>query len=342
MTLSTPPVILLDLAVATAAPGTPWLSDATTAAEVAEAAERAGITALRILDETPGATTLDATVLAGHLAGRTSTLGYLVDVPTSHHAPYNLARRLLSLDRASAGRTGLVLRPGEGDEVSAAVAPDPAASDPALRWEEYATILIRLWESFPAEALVGDQGSGVFVRDELIAPITHEGSFYRINGALDGPSSVQGRPLHVVADTDVLSWDQVAATADLVVVDRDRASGADQALSAALRRVGRDRADVALVGRTAVDPAILDFPRALAADLRSWAARDSLDGFDLVPLAEGVGSARATALAILETLVPLLGARTGATTLREAIGSTPAPAAAAATSAGTTRVEVAS
>ncbi|MFE7225100.1 LLM class flavin-dependent oxidoreductase [Nocardioides sp. NPDC057577] len=339
MTLSTPPVVLLDLAVATAGPGAPWLPDAATAAEVAEAAERAGITALRILDETPDATTLDATVLAGHLAGRTSTLGYLVDVRTSHHAPYNLARRLLSLDRASGGRTGLVLRPGEGDEVSAAVAPDPAASDPALRWQEYAAILLRLWESFPAEALVGDQEAGVFVRDELIAPISHDGSFYRVNGALDGPSSVQVRPLHVVADTDVLSWDQVAATADLVIVDRDRAPGADQALGAALRRVGRDRADVALVGRTAVDPAVLRFPQALTTDLRSWAGRDGLDGFDLVPLAEGPGSVGASALAILETVVPLLGSRTGAT-LREATGSVPAPAETAG--AGTTSVEVAS
>lgn len=340
MTLSTAPVVLLDLAVATADPGSPWLPDASTAAEVAEAAEAAGVTALRILDEGSGAATLDATVLAAHLAGRTSTLGYLVDVRTSHNAPYNLARRLLSLDRAGGGRTGLVLRPGEGDEVSAAVAPDQEADDPALRWQEYAAILLRLWESFPAEALVGDQESGVFVRDELIAPITHEGSFYRVNGALDGPSSVQGRPLHVVADTDVLSWDQVAATADMVVVNRDQAPGADQALGASLRRVGRERADVALVGRTAVDAAVLDFPRALATDLHSWAARDGLDGFDLVPVAEGVGSARGTALGILETLVPLLGSRTGST-LREAVRSVPARAETAG--AGTAQpVEVAS
>lgn len=324
MTVHTPPVVLLDLAVATPAPGAPWVPDAATAAEIAEEAERAGIAAVRILDEVPDTTTLDATVLAAHLAGRTIALGYVVDVCTSHHAPYNLARRLLSLDRATGGRVGLALRPGEGDEVSAAVAPDPAASDPVQRWQEYAAILLGLWETFPAEALLGDQESGIFVRDELITPLAHEGSYYRVNGALDGPSSVQGRPVHVVADTDLLSWDQIAATADVVVVERDRTADAEKALSAALRRAGRDRSDVALVGRTAVDPAVLDFPRALATDLHSWAARDGLDGFDLVPVAGGTGSARGTALGILRSLVPLLGSRMGAT-LREATDSTGAP-----------------
>lgn len=324
MTRSNPPVVILDLAVSTAAPCAPWLTDTAVAAEVAEAAEAAGVTALRILGEVPDATALDATVLAAHLAGRTSRLGYIADVRTSHHAPYNLARRLLSLDRATGGLAGLALRPGDGDEVSSAVAPDPDASDPAHRWQEYASVLARLWESFPAEALVGDQESGVFVRDELITPVAHEGSFYRVNGALDGPSSVQGRPVHVVADTDLLSWDQVAGVADVVVVDRDRTPGAEQALSGALRRVGRDRSDVALIGRIVVDSAVLDFPRALATDLSSWATRDGLDGFDLVPVAEGPGSARAAALAILGTVAPLLRPRSGST-LREATGAVAAP-----------------
>ncbi len=202
--MSTP--IVLELAVGRLVdahgrgPDSPLVAGLTDVVRIAQVAEAAGVAGLRLLDAVPGFAVLDPTVVVSFLAGRTSELGYLPDVPTTHHAPYNLARRILSIDRATGGRAGLVLRPGEGDEVTSAVVPDVSARDPKQRWCEYAEILRRLWDSFPADALVGDQKSGIFVRDELIHPAGFDGRFYRVSGPLDGPSSVQGRPPGIDAD----------------------------------------------------------------------------------------------------------------------------------------------
>jgi alkanesulfonate monooxygenase SsuD/methylene tetrahydromethanopterin reductase-like flavin-dependent oxidoreductase (luciferase family) len=257
-------VLQLSLAVG---PAGVSLAEAVT---IAAAAEEAGIAAIRLTDG--GA--LDPTVVAAYLAGLHGGIGYIAEIPTTHNAPYNVARRVLSLDRATGGRAGVALLAGAGDEVSEATVPDPGAVDPARRWSEYAVVLTRLWESFPRAALIGDQAAGLVVDEALIEPIGHEGSFYRVAGPLDGPSSVQGRPA-IVADLGVLDVTTVAASADVVVVDRERVPGTDAALAQALRQVGRPRRDVALLGR--VGSAVDD-------DLVAWAEEHRLDGFEVASL----------------------------------------------------------
>ncbi|MBV6756393.1 LLM class flavin-dependent oxidoreductase [Rhodococcus opacus] len=312
--MSTP--ILIDLAVGDARAGaaTDRFDPISLAAAVTvtEAAQEAGVSALRLLDTVGGRPAIDPSVAGAYLAGRFGDIGYLVDVPTTHNAPYNVARRILSFDRATAGRVGVVLRPGAGDEVSAATVPDNTADSPSERWSEYARILTRLWESFPRDALIGDQERAVVVDDDLIRAIDHEGRFYRVAGPLDGPSSAQGRPVVVAGDPDVLGWAAVAQSADAVVLDRRQSAGADLALTAGLEQAGRKREDVALIGRASVT--LSDDASALADELARWIDRDRLDAVELVPTG-GVDGV----LAAVRTLVPLLSASTGPT-LRASLG----------------------
>jgi alkanesulfonate monooxygenase SsuD/methylene tetrahydromethanopterin reductase-like flavin-dependent oxidoreductase (luciferase family) len=309
--------ILLDLAVSRLVddigrgPDSPSVSSLSDAVRIAQVAEAAGVAGLRLLDAAPGFAVLDPTVVVSFLAGRTSALGYLADVPTTHHAPYNLARRILSIDRATHGRAGVVLRPGAGDEVTSAVVPDTSAADPRQRWCEYAEILRRLWDSFPAEALLGDQQSGIFVRDELIRPAGFDGRFYRVAGALDGPSSVQGRPVQVAAVTDAAEIACVVGHADAVIVDIAAAPLADAALTAELERVGRTRAEVALLGRIQVPPGV-------DADwLAGQVAAQSLDGLVLT-----VNGSTHELLTLVENVVSRLVTPGATHTLREALGLT--------------------
>jgi hypothetical protein len=155
----------------------------------------------------------------------------------------------------------------------------------------------------------------VVVDDTLIAAIDHEGAFYRVAGPLDGPSSVQGRPV-VVADLDGtggLDAAAVAASADVVVVDRDRAAGADAALTEALGRAGRSRRDVALLGRVEVAA----HAAGIGEELRGWAAEHRLDGFELVPTGDA-----AAVVTVLRALAPRPAGTAGASppTLRAAFG----------------------
>ncbi|SNS26490.1 Flavin-dependent oxidoreductase, luciferase family (includes alkanesulfonate monooxygenase SsuD and methylene tetrahydromethanopterin reductase) [Streptosporangium subroseum] len=298
----------------------PALVSIADAGAIAAVAEEVGVAAIRLVDGSASGRTLDPTVVGAYLAGLHGGVGYVAEVPTTCNAPYNAARRVLSLDRATGGRIGVALRAGEGDEVSQATGPEPGATDPTRRWTEYARVLTRLWESFPREALIGDQKAGIVAEDALIKPIDHEGSFYRVAGPLDGPSSVQGRPV-VVADLHALGAldaTAVAESADVVVVDRERAAGADAALTEALWHVGRSREDVALLGRVEV---ALDDPAAAAAlgdELRAWADEHRLNGFELVPT--GGTEAVVTALRTLAPRLADVGAVSSPPTLRAALG----------------------
>jgi alkanesulfonate monooxygenase SsuD/methylene tetrahydromethanopterin reductase-like flavin-dependent oxidoreductase (luciferase family) len=281
--------IILDLAVGSSL-------DVADASEIAAAAHDAGVTAVRLLD---GATdeVLDPTAVAAYLAGRIPALRWIVEAPTTHNAPYNLARRVLSLDRATAGRSGLVLRTGDGDEVSEAAVPDRQAAGRQRRWAEYARVLTGLWESFPAAALLGDQAEGVFADTDLIKPISHEGSFYRVAGPLDGPSSPQGRPVLVADARDELDWADAAALADVLIVSRQQAPAAAARLAAALERVGRRREEVALLGRADLTGSA--FAPWTADELADWSASHALDGLELV-----IGGNRTEILGLLRALGP--------------------------------------
>ena len=268
---------------------------------IARVAQSVNASGIRLVDAVDGRPTIDPSIVGSYLAGRYGHLGYLIDARTTHNAPYNLARRVLSLDRATDGRVGVVLQPGDSDEVSAATTPDPPASDPSERWVEYAEIVSRLWESFPREALLGDQERATFVDDTLIAPINHEGRFYRVAGPLDGPASVQGRPVVVAAAPAALGWSQVAVVADVVIVERDNIEGADAALSAALDSAGRRRTDVALLARLtgAVD----------AVEVNKWAPDNGVDGFVLAT----TGRDDAAVLDLVRDVVPQLAGPIGRT-----------------------------
>ncbi|MGI5440870.1 LLM class flavin-dependent oxidoreductase [Streptomyces shenzhenensis] len=300
-------IIVLGLTVGSRLP----LADAI---EIAALAQDTGVTAVRLLDGGPE-DTLDTTAVAAYLAGRLPRLRCILDAPTSHNAPYNLARRVLSLDRATAGNSGLVLRAGDGDETSLAAVPEPTATGRPQRWAEYAYVLTRLWESFPATALLGDQTTGVFAEDSLIAPIDHEGRFYRVKGPLDSPSSPQGRPVLVADARDEVDWADVAALADAVVVTAAQVPGAAVRLSEAAERAGRRREDIALLGRIEPEPGAV---HRTADEIADWAARHSLDGLELATTGD-----RDQLREVLRTLVPPL-APASAPTLRHALGL-PAP-----------------
>ncbi|WP_067677042.1 LLM class flavin-dependent oxidoreductase [Nocardia miyunensis] len=319
--MSTIPV-LIDVAVGATASETvaPELVPVDDAVRIAAAAKRAGVVALRILDAVGDRRALDPSVAAAYLAGRVGDIGYLLDVTTTHNAPYNLARRILSFDRANGGRAGVVLHPGEGDEVSDAVTSRSAAPSPRQRWEEYAEILTRLWESFPRAALIGDQERALVADPALIGGIDHDGRGYRIAGPLDGPASVQGRPLVVAADPDLLGWDTAARSADAVIVADAAAADADRALTAALERVGRRRTEVALIGRAAVTVTDERDGRAAVARLADWAHAYELDAVELAP----TGGTRGV-LAAAEAVATLPAAPPGPT-LRAALGLRPVAA----------------
>ena len=97
-------------------------------------------------------------------------------------APYNAARRLLAVDHLTGGRAGAVFRAGDGD---------------AARTAERIRIIRELWSSWPRESLLADRSTGVYAETGGIRRIAHEGEHYRVAGALNSPSSLQGEPVSI-------------------------------------------------------------------------------------------------------------------------------------------------
>jgi FMN-dependent oxidoreductase (nitrilotriacetate monooxygenase family) len=61
------------------------------------------------------------------------------------------------------------------------------------------TVVKELWDSWAADAVIDDRGSGLYARGGRIRPINHRGEFYAVTGPLNMPRPPQGRPVLVQA-----------------------------------------------------------------------------------------------------------------------------------------------
>lgn len=207
-----------------------------------------------------GAASLDASLVATVAARHTADLGLVVAAAAHRDHPYNLARRLLSVDHAAHGRVGWFALDAD-HRIGLNAAEDAwtgAALDPAHTTEAINAVRI-LWRTWPYASLVGDRAAGVFADITQIRRADTDGT-YRITGPLNVPGSVQG---------DLPVWRHpgpAARTADLLVVeDGDpvppaavvRLRSVDDA---ALDRVARTPGAVGVLLRVppAALPAVLD------------------------------------------------------------------------------------
>ncbi|PQP25889.1 LLM class flavin-dependent oxidoreductase [Rhodococcus opacus] len=124
----------------------------------------------------PSHATIDATVAATVLARHTTSVGLVVaGAPVRDH-PFNLARRLGSLDHGSHGRAGWLIGSGPVDAAVDAV-----------------SVVRKLWESWPADSIVDDAERGIFAESERIVYIDHAGTF-SVSGPLNVPEPPQRKP----------------------------------------------------------------------------------------------------------------------------------------------------
>ncbi|MEK6345535.1 MAG: LLM class flavin-dependent oxidoreductase, partial [Curtobacterium sp.] len=131
---------------------------------------------------------LDPTTVALALGRALPGHGLIVAAAPTREHPYNVARRVLSLDHVLGGRVGLLV--GARDH---GAPPTPDVHDPA----EFAEVVRGLWRTWPLDSIVGDREQGVFAETSRITPLHHDGGpgGYRVRGPLTTPSSRQGEPV---------------------------------------------------------------------------------------------------------------------------------------------------
>ncbi|SEC83747.1 FMN-dependent oxidoreductase, nitrilotriacetate monooxygenase family [Streptomyces misionensis] len=144
---------------------------------------------------------LEPLTLLTALATATEHIGLIATASTSYNSPYDLARRLASLDIVSGGRAGWNIVTTAGAEAARnfGLEQEPPHAERYARAADFLDVALKLWDSWEDDAIVADKAAGVWGDDRKIHPPRHEGPYFRVAGALNVPRSPQARPLLVQA-----------------------------------------------------------------------------------------------------------------------------------------------
>jgi len=324
---------MMPLGIALSAPGA--VSDFDVMLAAASAAEEAGFDFV-CLPERPG---LDPIALSAGLSAVTDSIGLIPAVSAPFHRPYNLARRMGSIDHISRGRFGWSLQaiPPAQEAARFAHMALPATDDAAPRATELAAVIAGLWDSWDDDAFMRDKASGQYFDRAKFHWLNHEGPHYRVRGPLDTARPPQGRPpLMVQGGTDVGDALAAAAAEMLEIMPRHladaRATRAKIGRGLAARGRGPDALCV-LAGLALEDapvqpgPLILsEAPAMLAALMAEWRSAGAVDGF-ILHLPDSPDMIRAAASELMPALrrLGLRDAEATHGTLRVRLGLAAAP-----------------
>ena len=195
---------------------------------------------------------LEPTIVLATIAAATERIGLIGTASTSYNDPYNLARRLLTLDRVSGGRIGwnIVTTAGSLSARNFGLDAAPAHARRYERAAEFVDVTLALWQSFPEDAIRGDQATGEFLDLERVPPIDHEGDHFRVRGPLNVPGSAQGHPVLVQAGASEDGRRFAARYAEAIfTVAKSLADGQEfyADIKARVRAAGRDPEQVVVL-----------------------------------------------------------------------------------------------
>ncbi|MEV4059442.1 NtaA/DmoA family FMN-dependent monooxygenase [Nonomuraea dietziae] len=153
------------------------------------------------------------TVLSA-LAAVTERLGLAGTVNTTFNEPYELARRLSTLDHLSEGRAGWNVVTtsdaftGENFRRGGYL----AHADRYERAEEFVRLSRALWDSWADD----DPPEGQFVRQGAIGTVRHSGRHFTVEGRFTLPRSPQRHPVIIQAGDSGEGREFAASTADVI------------------------------------------------------------------------------------------------------------------------------
>jgi FMN-dependent oxidoreductase (nitrilotriacetate monooxygenase family) len=197
---------------------------------LAKIAEKGKLDALFLADE-PGVSlgpdgtlagpffaAIDPVVLLSSLAAVTTHLGLAATISTTYEEPFNVARRVASLDHVSHGRAAWnIVTTADGSVAgNFGVRPHADREERYDRAREFVDVVRGLWDSWDDDAQVADKARQVFTRPGTIRPINYRGKHFHVDGPLNVPRSPQGHPVLIQAGGSAAGIDLAARYADAV------------------------------------------------------------------------------------------------------------------------------
>jgi FMN-dependent oxidoreductase (nitrilotriacetate monooxygenase family) len=167
---------------------------------------------------TDNAGKLEPTTLLAAVSMVTSDIGLIGTLSTTYNEPYNVARRIASLDHITHGRAGWNVVTSAG----AAEARNFGSTDLMdhdLRYEraeEFVDVVRNLWDSWEDDAVLRDRANGRYFDTAKVHQLNHRGRFFKVDGPLNIGRPPQGHPVLVQAGGSGPGRGLAARTADMI------------------------------------------------------------------------------------------------------------------------------
>ncbi|MCW2540940.1 MAG: FMN-dependent oxidoreductase, nitrilotriacetate monooxygenase family [Frankiales bacterium] len=140
---------------------------------------------------------LEPLTLLSAVATHTTNIGLVVTASSTYNSPFNLARRVASLDHISDGRAGWNVVTSFDSQVSKNFGLDEHL-DYATRYGralEFVEVARGLWDSYEDDAFPADVERGVFLDPGKLHALNHVGEHFKVAGPLNLARSKQGQPV---------------------------------------------------------------------------------------------------------------------------------------------------
>jgi long-chain alkane monooxygenase len=208
------------------------------------------------------------------IARETAHIGVIATLTTSFYPPFLAARLGTSLDHITGGRVGFNLVTSHNDRTAQNFGQDRQLEHDRryAMAGEWVRAVNSLWETWDADAVLADEGAGVYVDPDKVRPADFAGEFFRTRGPLNTMPGPQRRPVICQAGGSPAGRAFGAAHADTIIAQagdveamrRYRAEVTDLAVAA-----GRDPKSVKIL--YSVSP-VVDTDSGAAAERAATAA----------------------------------------------------------------------
>ncbi|SFK65180.1 FMN-dependent oxidoreductase, nitrilotriacetate monooxygenase family [Amycolatopsis sacchari] len=161
---------------------------------------------------------LEPLTLLSAIAVHTSRIGLVGTLTTSYNEPFNVARRLYSLDHISGGRAGWNVVTS-GDAGTAGNYSRDEHYDYPTRYGralEHVQVVRGLWDSYEDGAFPRDKETGVFFDPDRQHALNHKGEYFSVAGPLNLERSPQGQPVIFQAGDSEEGRDLGAAVGEVI------------------------------------------------------------------------------------------------------------------------------
>jgi FMN-dependent oxidoreductase (nitrilotriacetate monooxygenase family) len=215
---------------------------------------------------------LEPLTLLTALAQHTSRIGLIATVSSTYNDPYNLARRLASVDHVSGGRAGwnIVTSAGADEAANFGLADRPGHAERYARADEFLHVAKALWDSWETGAILADKTGGRYADPGRLHRIDHSGPHFHVAGPLNVQRPPQGHPLLVQAGSSEDGRGFAARHAEAIFTAHqtyERAADFYADIKTRARAAGRDPDGILVL------PGIVPFLGSTEAEARELAQR---------------------------------------------------------------------